>query len=1063
MKHILTAILISFVMTLIALEWKLPGEAWTRIDPSAAWSFMAAPRKGGEWTALAQKDFNPAANRLMFSEANGDVWSLPSVRLLNFSLPGQQLLEMQTHASADPVIVFNCFAAGELEYELFVTDPVPADGPGADGNALFLTGKISGGKEEILEQFSFRGKQGELHTKSVSVKAGDRIFFRKSASAADDFGRRACRVAIKVRLTETAGGTGMTAFLIPSDRILLQDSVAVEGFRGDKPLPTAAVKKMAGGEFEITARAEKNAASSYGCGDIVLCWRAPESGAYQISVEAENPGLDVKGGDGGTVGVYYLPPGAGMFGASSLTLRLPASRKEFSPPQKGRVSLKLDANDQLGFRFNAGADGYGDLFKMKLKIEPANEGITPEFPTPEGLLPAVPAQARSKGVPPRKGLFWLGTSGGWLTGPYAAQSLELIRKFIPELALIGVGSRPDLWPEQSFDIPVLVQSFGAGFEPYWRVEGAFEHDYSGICHAEKSNVALSGMAHAAAIPHPAVIKAFDRLARSSVRNGYSGYGFNDMVWFWGPGRGNSGYNPETVKAFIESLKGEDEGFRAGWGNAEPNRFLFKDYVKFYLGVEPRPEFLNLKSWDEYRPLSRNEQLKRRKEGTDITAELMLFDMLVHYEWLKAADRIGRAAKEEGGIFQVLPNPEDLANGCDFLFLAGLSNVYLKTEEYFQTPLIMNGIYYRFPYFRDRTAEGTETGIVLEGGGGGNGVPYYTVETSLKMAYESTIAAESDHLEADFWPSHRLKLEDAVKNETVRNRFGAILAYGLGFKYGREDAAIRRLEPSFVSITSRRIFRPWGTAYRPWNWFLDTGHSPDQLLARMGYAFAGRGEEALQEKDFAADTVFFSANPATEFGWKRFMELLESGRIKHGIVMRDAMVTRIGGTMRPVAVAPEESARSRKVGKGILYCLDADGKEYRKLLDSLRIVPGWESRDPVEARLYRGGDVMLVSAMRYDVLPKRKDGLYPVEAESDAALKVRVAAGKRYAVVTFPGLRRMTVTADGDGLAELSLGRASYELFFLVPGDGEALYAKLKARADEFRCAMTLDGMTEPAK
>lgn len=118
-----------------------------------------------------------------------------------------------------------------------------------------------------------------------------------------------------------------------------------------------------------------------------------------------------------------------------------------------------------------------------------------------------------------------------------------------------------------------------------------------------------------------------------------------------------------------------------------------------------------------------------RPGKDVTAEGMLLDLLVHYEWLKAADRLGRAAKEEGGFFKVLPNPEDLANGNDFLFLAGLANVGGRTEEYFQSPLFMNGAYFRFPYFRDRTSGDTETGVVLEAGAGGNGAPYYTAEMS----------------------------------------------------------------------------------------------------------------------------------------------------------------------------------------------------------------------------------------------------------------------------------------------------------------------------------------------
>lgn len=419
---------------------------------------------------------------------------------------------------------------------------------------------------------------------------------------------------------------------------------------------------------------------------------------------------------------------------------------------------------------------------------------------------------------------------------------------------------------------------------------------------------------------------------------------------------------------------------------------------------------------------------------------MLLDLLVHYEWLKAADRLGRAAKEEGGFFQVLPNPEDLANGNDFLFLAGLANVGGRTEEYFQSPLFMNGAYFRFPYFRDRTSGDTETGVVLEAGAGGNGAPYYTAEMSLKLAYEITLATRADHLEGDFWWGFDRSPAECAQEELVRNRYGAILAYGLGFRYAREDGRFERLAPDFVSITSRRLFRPWGTRYCPWNWRLDTEFSPDRNLARLGYVFSGQGEESLQEPEFRAGTVFFSASPATESGWRNFMALLESGRIANGVVMAGALRRRIGGSMRPepflelreagaasgalkdaagVVLAENVSVRklyeppagyetefsiggrpvvvSRRAGKGKLWMLlfmpvpeTAEGRSgdaaagdavYRALPAKLGVSPHWESRDPVEARLYRAPDgTLLVSAMRHDRLAETADGgVYPADA------------------------------------------------------------------------------------
>lgn len=1120
-----------------ALEWELPGRAWTKVDPPAVWSFHAAPRKGRakEWKALEQKDVNTLENRLMFSEPNGDAWSVPAVRVQKFQMPGEQVLEFLTGPAADPVAVYGCMFAGELAYEAAVTDPLPADGPGVDGNAMFRISRIGAdGAEELLDEFSFRGKTGETRTKRVAVSPGDRICFRKTAVLADDYGRRACRVALRVKGEAAPSRSGFRAAAVPAGRVMLDEYVPMpereEGgaFRFDfgklhgKALPAATVRLTGAGGCEITARAEKNGSCAFGAGDLVLLREIPEPGNYRVSVDASNTGLDVKGGDGGIITLSVLPPGSRIDAAAVFRLTVPASREGDAPQVAETRVLKLGRGDRLALRVNARADGYADLFRIRFSCEPvAEEGEAVPPPVPESLLPRTDGEKRAPGAPMRKGLFWLGANGEWVAGPDTAEAIGLVTKFIPELAVIGVTARPDLLPDPAFfrehGIPVLTQNFGVGYEPYWRYMGAFEWDYSGRCHAEKSFVALSGMAHAAALPHPAVKEAFDRLMRSSVRSGYTGYGFNDMVWHWGPGRGVSGYNPETVRAFRQSLKGEDEGFLLGWSGSAPRRWFFRDYVRYYLGAEPRPDSFGLKSWDEYRPLLKPEFDERQKAGKDVTADRMLFDLLVHYEWLKAAGRLGRAAKEEGGFFQVLPNPEDLSNGNDFLFLAGLADVGGRTEEYFQSPLFMNGAYFRFPYFRDRTAAGTETGVVLEAGGGGNGRPYYTADMSLKLAYEITLATRADHLEGDFWWGFGRPLAELAKDPLIRDRYGAILAYGLGFRYGREDMAFGRIAPDFVSITSRRLFRPWGTTYLPWNWRLDTQYSPDLALARLGYVPAGQGEESLQEPGFRSEILFYSASPVTEAGWNRFLALLESGAVSDGIVMAGALREKIGSDMHPApfqepgrpervsgsladasgkilaekleiaALHPAPSGYtteftvggrpavvSRRAGRGKLWMLlftpvpetpggvspDAAAGDavYRALLSKLGREPHWRSGDPVEARLYRDGEGnMLISAMRYDCLGKETDGLYPPAAPGEAFLTVRVKPGA-YTALTFPELRRSAVTAGEDGRAELALGNSSCELIFLVPRKrADAFLGKLERRAAEFRRAMTLDG------
>ena len=121
-------------------------------------------------------------------------------------------------------------------------------------------------------------------------RPGDRIAFRKTATLADDFGRRVCRAAVRVALNGVPGRSGLWGAAVPAGRVLLEEYVPVpereeEGaFRFDfgrtkeKALPAATVRRAGEGIYEITARAEKNGSCAYGSGDIVLLYPVPAAG-----------------------------------------------------------------------------------------------------------------------------------------------------------------------------------------------------------------------------------------------------------------------------------------------------------------------------------------------------------------------------------------------------------------------------------------------------------------------------------------------------------------------------------------------------------------------------------------------------------------------------------------------------------------------------------------------------------------------------------------------------------------------------------------------------------------
>ena len=132
--------------------------------------------------------------------------------------------------------------------------------------------------------------------------------------------------------------------------------------------------------------------------------------------------VHVKGGDGGSLSVSILPPGAGSDAAAVFRLAVPASREGEPPRVAGERILKLKADDRVALRLNARVDGYADLFRIRFSVEPAGEeGEEPPAATPESVLPQLTAERCAPGVPMRKGLFWLGADGAWVLLVYDAR------------------------------------------------------------------------------------------------------------------------------------------------------------------------------------------------------------------------------------------------------------------------------------------------------------------------------------------------------------------------------------------------------------------------------------------------------------------------------------------------------------------------------------------------------------------------------------------------------------------------------------------------------------------
>ncbi len=1133
-----------------AMEWTLPGNMDQNPlkNPQSPWSFWAAKRQGGfcvgrddllqNFTSINRKDWNPKAGRLMCMKSGGSVWSLPRISVHGYNT--DRNMELVTAAQEDPVICWTSPVKGNVTYEIKVSDPNVKSG-GGSGNAMLQIGYLSlksTGVAKQLALFSWFHQSQIVKKGTIAVNPGDKLFFRKTATAKDDFANNACNVAVKISSSDGLSSSNWSAFAAPAGCIepqkyfLMpskenQNTIAFQ--YGPGKLPFAMIKSGKNGRYEIIAKGEKDKAVKHNAGELLLVKRVPETGTWEVKVSVRNSGTDVKGGDGGYLNLTYLPAGAEFDSSRINGVMIPGSKKPNDRVGFSEI-LNLKGGDNLVFRIKPRRDAYGDNFLINLTFKRSDAiGKTPLSPTPECLLPVIPKKNRDvTAAPIRKGMYWLGCDGGWATSKFARKSIELLKKYIPDLAVIMISTYPDRLKYPAFyakmDVPTIIQTWGAGIETYLRINNAFDIDIYGRNQGIKSRVVLSGTAHAAALPHEAFRTAFDHISRSAVKNGYSGFGFCDMVWNWGPGRGATGFNPSTIAAFRKALLGEDEGIDIQPGDGEAKRYYFEDYTKFYIGGMPSPEQLGFKSWQEYVPPNIIRQVQLRKEGK-LSSHLLMFDLLVHYEWLKAAQFIGRSAEKEGGFFQCMPNPEDLANGCDFLFLAGLKSVYARSEEYFNSPLFINGAYFRFPYFRAWTLENHETGIVLETGHGGNGKPYYSKMMALCIAYEVSTATNADHLEGDFWHSARAPLGEVTKNTGACRRFQSEMAFGLGFSQAAKDM-FKRIKPDFISLTSRRIFRPWGAKWHCWNYWLNNEMSPDEILAENGFIFAGRGVESIAGITNPEKMVFYSPSIPTENNFRLLLKKLQDGTIANVVVPAESLKKVIGsdfqtydftskfpeyvfksgpipsGQIKTVqsenvgvnlstlagysclgqAFEPEMTINGvpvvvkRKIGKGTMHValISPVSKEigkrrkgvftavaiWKSLLSQAGVKPHWQSGKEPVSVRLYKKKNMMLVSAMRTDKIKKQKEPWTTAGNGSADFSLMMAPNRKYAWLAFPSMKEGKVSADSTGKVNMRITDADYQLFYIVPESNKFDLEPFKQRMQTIREALSLDGLVK---
>ena len=617
--------------------------------------------------------------------------------------------------------------------------------------------------------------------------------------------------------------------------------------------------------------------------DEVIEFTVPYDGNWKIDLTYKNIGTDVLGGDGGRLTLSYLPKNESI-------LRNFAAKKVHISTENPTTShyittVYANAGDKIILSAYAEIAGYGDKWEINYSIfETKDKGIVIDDKFSD-ILPITSSGKKASSADTEVPV-WIGINGFFADSEVMKEKVSYLKRYIPEFGLILSMNNPRGFENAEYfeanNIPVIMQSYGTGFENYVDGFRGFEWDWDNL---ELNDIRyshfLSGTAHAFALPHYATKEVFSRMAKSSAKNGFSGFGYPDFVWMYGH-RGRTGYNPETIKAFREDLLKLDEGLLCDDG-----LWNFHDYYRYYTGAneELMPEDFGFASWDEYEPLSKSDYESAENAGVDTTHHWSLLDFLCHYEWLKFAQYIGRVSDDNDAVSQILVNAEYFANGVDYKFLNKLISVDMTEDEYFGNTDYLDGAYYRQKYMTENS-KNMNTGGVMEAGDGGNAGAYYSDEIAYLAAFELGALSYIKHLEADY----------LYQGETYnKERDSQILSFAAGFSDAKSLNLDKRTA-DFTVISGRNHIRPWNGRiwaeagdWYPWDLRLSFEENREFYLSKMGYNFESVSQEALKDIE-REEVAVFSPTVITDNMWKLFYDKVKSGFIKNGIVSAERFKT-----------------------------------------------------------------------------------------------------------------------------------------------------------------------------
>jgi hypothetical protein len=272
------------------------------------------------------------------------------------------------------------------------------------------------------------------------------------------------------------------------------------------------------------------------------------------------------------------------------------------------------------------------------------------------------------------------------------------------------------------------------------------------------------------------------------------------VWpYWG---GRWGYSDAAKHAYRAALNGTDGGILLRVGGRDV-RYAFWDYFSLYADGPWQPQQVGLESWEAYAPVSEGQAWS---QDLDARRNMFLFVTLYHYRWLKFLDDLGGYLTARGGRLWIIPNPEDLANGSDYVVLGKMAHVRGCLPEYFGNPAWTEAVHRSGGYLASAYHDaGNLVGPIFETNAGGHGTPYYDPEVAYAVTYDTCAAMQADVIKNDFLDESTIETMDDPAQTQQHGRYVDTAMKLLAFRRFREDNPVRATTPVAV-ITQRNINR-----------------------------------------------------------------------------------------------------------------------------------------------------------------------------------------------------------------------------------------------------------------